>query len=67
MFFVTKDLLKKDVVFKKIKKLQDLSLLIIKKPLLMHSRGNYLDEVLGLAFVLKWFLFLKKKFLKGIA
>jgi len=54
-------------VFKKIKKLQDLSLLIIKKPLLMHSRGNYLDEVLGLAFVLKWFLFLKKKFLKGIA
>jgi hypothetical protein len=33
----------------------------------MHSCGNYLDEVLDLAFVLKWFLFLKKHFSKGIA
>jgi len=60
MFFVTKDLFKKDDVFKTNHFLQDLRLLIIKNPLLMHSCGNYLDEVLGLAFVLKWFLFLKK-------
>jgi hypothetical protein len=67
MFFVTKDLFEKDDVFKKNYFLQHLSLLIIKNPLLMHSCGNYLDEVLDLAFVLKWFLFLKKHFSKGIA
>jgi hypothetical protein len=33
----------------------------------MHSCGNYLDEVFGPAFVLKWFSFLKKQFSKGIA
>jgi hypothetical protein len=67
MFFVTKDLFKKDDLFKKNKILQDLSLLIFKNPLLMHSYGNYLDEVLGIAFVLKWLLFLEKKISKGIA
>jgi hypothetical protein len=30
-----------------------------QKSLLMHSCGNYLDEVIGLAFVLNWLLFLK--------
>jgi hypothetical protein len=67
MFFFTKDLFKNNDVFKTNYFLQDLNLLIIKNPLLMYSCGNYLDQVLGLAFVLKWFLFLKNKFSKGIA
>jgi hypothetical protein len=67
MFFVTKDLFKKDDVFKTNYFLQDLNLLIIKNLLLIYSCGNYLDEVLGLAFVFKWFLFLEKHFSKGIA
>jgi len=32
----------------------------------MYSCGNYLDEVLGLAFVLKWLLFWKKKSQKSL-
>jgi hypothetical protein len=67
MFLLQKDLFKKDDVFKTNYFLQDLSFLIIKNPLLMHSCGNYLDEVIGLAFVLNWLLFLKKQFSKGIA
>jgi hypothetical protein len=32
----------------------------------VHSFGNYLDEVLGIAFVFEWFYFWKKKSQKAL-